>query len=250
MPKDHCTRKAALLCAYSLVSNREGCGCHAWIAGEEMFIDPATLQDLEVVSTPTVRGPTLWALIDRTRSRAGREHLRQRLFFPSHSSSEIAQIQRAHQSLAADADAYCKILHRADCDLVEAYLKSNWQLPNAMGGLDMLAGSLFTRDKWFPHYMKDVSKGQASVLALMDAAAELRSHLVAADSSVLQAIADRIEFLIHKQEAEQLRRSAGSSRIAKLAFDQLAREGEGAARRCHRLCRRSGSDVEPGGSDD
>src|SRR5436190_1047946 len=184
-----------------------------------MFIDSATLNDLEVVSTSTARGPTLWGLVDRTRSRIGREHLRRRLLSPSHSAEEIPRVQQAHQTLAADADAYRKTIDRAVCDEVEGYLSSNWQLPNAMRGLAPLAGGLFTRDKWYQRYLKDVGKGQASVLALLGAAADLRGRLLGGHSAVLRDVGQRIEALLNKPDAEQLRRFGGShSRIAKLAF--------------------------------
>jgi DNA mismatch repair protein MutS len=190
-----------------------------------MFIDSATLSDLEVVSTSTSRGPTLWGLVDRTRSRIGREHLRRRLLSPSHSAEEIPQIQQAHQLLAADAGAYRKAIDRAVCDEVEDYLSSTWHLPNAMPGLAPLAGGLFTRDKWYQRYLKDVGKGQASVLALLDAAADLGGRFLAGHSAVLRDVGQRIEALLNTPNAERLRRFGGShSRTAKLAFDQLARE--------------------------
>jgi DNA mismatch repair ATPase MutS len=49
-----------------------------------MFLDSATLQDLEIVPMPRVRGTTLWSLIDRTRTRIGREMLRERLLALPH----------------------------------------------------------------------------------------------------------------------------------------------------------------------
>ena len=100
-----------------------------------MFIDSATLNDLEVVSTSTARGPTLWALVDRTRSRIGREHLRRRLLSPSHSAEEIPRIQQAHQLLwRLTLTRIARFSIRAVCDEVEDYLSSTWQLPNAMRG--------------------------------------------------------------------------------------------------------------------
>lgn len=190
-----------------------------------MFIDSATLSDLEVVSTSTSRGPTVWGLVDRTRSRIGREHLRRRLLSPSHSAEDIPRIQQAHQLLAAETDAYRKAIDRAVCDEVEDYLSSTWHLPNAMGGLAPLAGGLFTRDKWYQRYLKDVRKGQASVLALLDAAADLSGRFLAGQSAVLRDVGQRIEALLKKPSAEQLRRFGGSqSRTATLAFDQLARD--------------------------
>ena len=44
-----------------------------------MLLDASTLRDLEVLSPLTPDGPTLWSLVDRTRTRAGRKGLRDRL---------------------------------------------------------------------------------------------------------------------------------------------------------------------------
>jgi hypothetical protein len=62
--------------------------------------DPATLADLDVLSTPIAGGPTLLALVDRTRTRAGRDHLRRRLTTPPHEAEAILALQQAHQTLA------------------------------------------------------------------------------------------------------------------------------------------------------
>lgn len=108
-----------------------------------MPIDPATLHDLDVFSTSTPRGPTLFSLVDRTRSRAGREALRQRLVAPTASAEEgILALQRAHQSLAADATSYRTIFDRTDTDSAERYLNSNWQLPSTRRALTRLVGGI------------------------------------------------------------------------------------------------------------
>jgi DNA mismatch repair ATPase MutS len=78
-----------------------------------MFIDSATLQDLEIMPTPTVRGTTLWSLVNRTRTRVGSEALREQLLHPPHTADEILALQRAHQVLADDANAYRGTLDRA-----------------------------------------------------------------------------------------------------------------------------------------
>jgi DNA mismatch repair ATPase MutS len=98
----------------------------------DMFVDSATLQDLEIVATPTVCGPTLLSLINRTRTRVGSEALRQRLLNPPHTAEDILALQRAHQALAAEARGYRHALDQAAADEVERYLNSNWQLPRDM----------------------------------------------------------------------------------------------------------------------
>jgi hypothetical protein len=98
----------------------------------DMFVDAATLQDLEIVPTPTVRGITLWSLINRTRTRVGGEALRERLLNPPATAEDIRALQRAHQVLAADASVYRHTLDEAAADEVECYLNTNWQLPSTM----------------------------------------------------------------------------------------------------------------------
>jgi DNA mismatch repair ATPase MutS len=87
-----------------------------------MFIDSASLQDLEIVPSPTVRGTTLWSLINRTRSRVGSEALRERLLNPPSGTDDILALQRAHQVLATDAATYRGMLDRIAGDEVERYL--------------------------------------------------------------------------------------------------------------------------------
>jgi DNA mismatch repair ATPase MutS len=84
-----------------------------------MFLDSATLQDLEIVPMPRVRGTTLWSLVDRTRTRIGREVLRERLLAPPHAAAEILALQDAHRVLAAEASAYRLVLDNADPDRVD-----------------------------------------------------------------------------------------------------------------------------------
>jgi hypothetical protein len=82
-------------------------------------LDPATLHDLDVLSTSTPRGRTLVSLVDRTRSRAGRDALRRRLVVLGESAEDIVALQRAHQSLAADAAGYRAVFDRTDSDSAE-----------------------------------------------------------------------------------------------------------------------------------
>ncbi len=74
---------------------------------------------------PAVRGMTLWSLINRTRTRVGSEVLRERLLNPPSTADEILALQRAHQVLAAEANAYRQALERAGADEVERYLHAN-----------------------------------------------------------------------------------------------------------------------------
>ena len=183
-----------------------------------MFLDSATLQDLEIVPTPTVRGTTLWSLIDRTRTRVGSEALRERLLNPPHTAKDILALQRAHQVLAAEASAYRHTLDQAAADEVERYLNANWQLPRDMPALVRLR-------RWYRQYLQAVERGHTVVTSLLDSAADLRGRLAQTDAAILQELGDEIGALMDAaatQELRGLRSTRTSSAIFR--FDQLARE--------------------------
>src|SRR5690349_1609557 len=74
--------------------------------GRPGVIDPATLHDLEILSSATVGGATLLTLVDRTRTRAGSDQLRRRLAAPERSADRIMALQAAHRHLATRAREY------------------------------------------------------------------------------------------------------------------------------------------------
>jgi DNA mismatch repair protein MutS len=188
-----------------------------------MFLDPATLHDLDVLSTSPARGPTLLRLVDRTRTRAGREQLRRRLIASAHSAESILALQRAHQVLAAEAVSFRTTVDRADSDGVEQYLNSTWQQPDARPGLTRFVEGLW-RPAWYRRYLGDVGKGQVRVVTLLRAATELRQQLSIADAAVLQDIGAVIASQLDSLDAQELLRlGTRQSTAARLAFDYLAR---------------------------
>ncbi len=189
-----------------------------------MLMDAATLRDLDVLSTSTAQGQTLVELVDRTRTRVGREQLRRRLREPAHSAEAILALQQAHQALSAESDAYRGIVDRADADTVERYLGSNWKLPGVRRGPGRLVQGLW-RGGWHGAYLRDVGDGQACVLALLTAAAELRMRLCAADAPALRNVGGAVAAALDTPSARELvRRGRLRSGAARLAFDQLARD--------------------------
>jgi hypothetical protein len=78
-----------------------------------MLLDAATLRDLDVLSASHRNGPSLLGLVDRTRTRVVQHQLRRRLDAPADAPERILVLQRAHQALAADADAYRSIVDLA-----------------------------------------------------------------------------------------------------------------------------------------
>jgi DNA mismatch repair protein MutS len=187
-----------------------------------MFIDAATLQDLEILPAPTVRWTTVWSLVNRTRTRVGGEALREKFLNPAQTEGDILALQRAHRALAAAAEDYRRILDRAAVDAVERYLSVTWQLPSAMPPLRRFR-------RWYPQYLQDIERGRAAVDALLESATELRGRLALAhaDGVVLQHLGDEIETLIRTAAAQGLhppssRRTTSTTSI--LQFDQRARD--------------------------
>jgi DNA mismatch repair protein MutS len=198
-----------------------------------MLIDSATLTDLEVLSPLTKSGPTLWDLVDRTRTRVGRDMLRRRLTAPLHSTSELLLLQRAHQALAADAKIYRAALDLADTDGAEHFLNSNWQLPAEMGGRPRVS-SLWP-GKWYRQYLEEVGNGQVRVASLFGAAASLSRHLATSEATALGDLGAKIDALTAVPMVQQLQRLAAvKSRAGRLEFDQLAR-GDAKPHLCHLL---------------
>jgi DNA mismatch repair protein MutS len=178
-----------------------------------MFVDAATLQDLDVIPTPGRRGTTLWNLVDRTRTRTGARALRQRLLSPARTADEIVALQLAQQALAADV-ACRSLIVGAELDGVERYLATTWQLPAAMPALARLR-------PWYRHYRKDVDEGRRCVTALVNAAVGLASRLRASNPAILRAMGDELS-----RRGDAL--AAGhagelASKAAALTFDQAAR---------------------------
>lgn len=196
----------------------------AWQLSIQMPLDPATLHDLDVLSTSTLRGPTLLGLVDRTRSRAGREALRQRLVGPSDSAEGILALQCAHQSLAANAASYRAILDRTDTDAAERYLDSSWQLPSARPVHTRFVDGLW-RPRWFRDYLREIGSGQFRIVTLLRAAGDLSSKLSTANAESLQELGARLAALLSAREAQRLLGlGTHQSTSGQVAFDQLARD--------------------------
>src|SRR5262245_55246700 len=117
-----------------------------------MVLDSATLHDLEILPASTGRGPTLFSLLDRTRTRAGRAHLRRNLLAPAGSPDAIVARQAAHRALADDAVAYRNAIDAAQCEGAERYLSSSWQLSSDRALLSKLLHELW-RPEWYRRFL-------------------------------------------------------------------------------------------------
>jgi len=187
-----------------------------------MLLDAATLRDLEVLSPLSPQGPTVWSLVDRTHTLAGRRALRALLLASLNSAEDILERQRAHQELSDQAATIVPAIHRVACDRVEEYLHMAWQLPQEMRRPASVVGRFWPR--WYRHYLKDARNGRRDVVAFLDAAAELGRHLSSTGTRTLREIGDEILRLFELQETQELL-SLGRqpSTRSLLAFDQLAR---------------------------
>jgi DNA mismatch repair ATPase MutS len=184
-----------------------------------MFVDSATLQDLEVVPTPAVPGPTLWGLINRTRTRVGAEALRKRLLNPSHVADDILERQRAHQAIGIASNLYRRALDAAAADEVERYLSLTWQLPRAMPSMARVR-------TWYRQYIQEVERGRLSVASLLQSAIDLGGRLATADALLLRELGGSIAGLVQEAGLQDLRRLGSQGNTASsLQFDQLARGG-------------------------
>ncbi len=187
-----------------------------------MVIDAATLRDLDVLSASAPRGQTLWSLVDRTRSRAGREHLRRRLVAPDHAPAAIVARQRAHQAVAADLAPIGRLLDMADVDAVERYLTANWHLPPTHSALAALG---LWRPAWFPEYLRAVEDGRGRVLQALEAATALRDRLAGSEAPIVQAVAARLATALASPLAAEIQSLARRRSVrGRLAFDSVARD--------------------------
>jgi DNA mismatch repair protein MutS len=187
-----------------------------------VLIDDATLRDLDVLEASTSRGQTLWALVDRTRSRTARTHLRQRLVAPQHGASAILERQRAHQALALDLPGYGGLLDAAGVDAVHRYLDSTWQLPSAQPAL---AGLGLWRPDWFKDYLRAVEDGKTRALTALAAAASLAQRLGGTGAASLQQIGETLTTALASPDIAALRAQAHRRGAAgNMAFDAVARD--------------------------
>jgi DNA mismatch repair ATPase MutS len=187
-----------------------------------VLIDEATLRDLDVLTASTPRGRTLWSLVDRTRSRAGREHLRHSLTAPDHAAAGIMPRQRAHQALARDLDGYGRLLDAFGAHDVERYLGATWQLPSAQPAIASLG---VWRPAWFKEYLCAIDEGRTCVLTALTAAAALRDRLAAVDAELLRAVADSLTAALAAPQIGELRALAHRRGVtARIAFDGVARD--------------------------
>jgi DNA mismatch repair protein MutS len=185
-------------------------------------IDPKTLKDLEIWGRPNSGASGVIQLIDRTRTRVGRENLRGRLTRPYGSVSEISDAQQTHAFLAARADSLRLLIESTICDGVERYLEGPWPLPRlTTWSSGVLEGYVSTLPR---AYFYEVESGQFRIKALLQVALELQTQLDPAPTAQLRALQRQLSELL---ESEELVALSGycceRSRRGRLRFDRHAR---------------------------
>jgi DNA mismatch repair ATPase MutS len=187
-----------------------------------MLLDAATLRDLEILSPLAPQGPTVWSLVDRTQTLAGRQALRALLLTSLNSGEDILERQRAHRELSDESRTISLAIYRAGCDRVEHYLHMAWQLPADMRRPARVIGDFWPR--WYRHYLKDARDGRRDVVAFLDAVADLGRHLSLARTRTLRHTGEAIIRRFDLRETQELL-SLGRKRSTRslLVFDQIAR---------------------------
>lgn len=189
----------------------EAANALAYTAGA-LVLDSSTLTDLDIVSTSIDGGPTLLGFLDRTCTRSGRAHLRRNLLAPASTAGDVCALQDAHRALGADASIYRNLLQRVDCDVLEDYLSSRWQLPSTRRRMTRYAR--MWRPSWYQQYLLDAREGRRLILALLAAAHELCDRFAATDSRLLERLGARVRSHLDTADVRQLLRLGQPNRCA------------------------------------
>ena len=188
-----------------------------------MFIDQGTLLDLDILRTAAPHGLTILAMVDRTRTQAGREHLCRRLSEPADSAAGILRLQEAHQTIARALASYRHGLDRAALDVVARYLDSRWERPRGRNWVSPSVEGVWLRLRYSP-FLREVAEGRLRTVALLQAADEIATRAQAEPSAIMCELGGRLRDLLESRECRDLLRLGdGRSPVRRLAFDQLAR---------------------------
>jgi DNA mismatch repair ATPase MutS len=186
-------------------------------------VDATTLRDLAVFTPEARQGPTLAALVDRTRTAAGRRALEARLAAPATTAEAILGLQAAHRVLADDAAGLRASFDAADADGVDRYLRVSWHLPDATPALLRVAGRV-VGPSWFREYVRCVEDGQVRVAGLLRQAETLARRLPQTPSAPLREAAEKVTRALATPDVQAIRDLASrTSTTARLDFDQRAR---------------------------
>lgn len=190
-----------------------------------MYLDKSTLRDLDIFAAAS-GDLTIFSMLDRTRTEAGRHHLRLRVTQPVDTAAEILALQDAHRAIASDLEAIRSEIDRADLDGVTRYLGSRWTLPSAMQWPIRLLSHAWLGVR-YPAYLNDVAEGQRQVRAMLRAADNLARRFADLSNPVLSQLCRELAGHLDSRECKSLLQlpTEGSSR---LVFDGRAR---GAARK-------------------
>lgn len=188
-----------------------------------MKVDRATLRDLSILE-PGDEGTSLFALLDRTRSRLGRSALRARMRdLPA--GEELQRTQDAIKHLSTRLGTAPLAVERVDPDGVDDYLSLKWQALTKRSRFGRFM-ERFTLRLGFRDAIRQISRGVESLHALLEGIQPVVDS-IAPGPPLLEEYAGRLSELADAGVLPDVRRYAGARSLADiLDADHLAR-GQG-----------------------
>jgi DNA mismatch repair protein MutS len=185
-----------------------------------MRVDPATLLDLSILD-PGEESASLFTLIDRTRTDAGRAELRRRMRqLPA--LSETQERQRAVRRLSETLSDIRQIVDDARPDDAERYLSLRWQALTRRGRWGQWFERLVLR-LVYVDAIRDIRQGMQSIERLLRASSRF-SESCDRKSGVLSRLATEVDAILATDELRELNRSSRLDHLkALLQADRLAR---------------------------
>jgi hypothetical protein len=185
-----------------------------------MHVDRATLRDLSILDQGD-DGTSLFALLDRTRTRLGRRALRTRMgALPS--GEELQRTQDAIRHLSTRLGAAPSAVESVDPDSVDDYLSLKWQALTKRSRLGRFMERVTLR-LGFRDAIRQISRGVGSLHALLEGIQRVVDS-IAPGPPLLEEYAGRLSELADVGVLPDVRRYAKARSLADiLEADRLAR---------------------------
>lgn len=194
-----------------------------------MIADRQTLRDLEIFECRDGR-PSLFDLLDRTRTPGGRTRLRERFRTPLRDVAEIAGVQYALRFVAAHGDAFVRLDFACEpkrLAALDAYLHSRNATSLATGEAALWLDGLWTRLRYRPVF-DDAVAGVNLVAPWVDGVARLAAAVLAeGPPPAVREVVEPLAGLVSSPELARLREAGGvgpGAPAAALRWDRVIRE--------------------------